>query len=230
MFNENNIKSEMDDNKLENVSMTADELADFNKFRAEQRKKQEALELIQKKAVYEELVEDILRQAVFRLTAISASLSAEKRRVYDDFNAVIATKDEIFGLKEGQRSNTFTSKDGKTRLILGYNTIDAYSDTAEIGIAKVKEFMISLIDGDKTRALVNQINSLMAKDQKGNLKPSRVAQLSKLANELQSEELQEAVRFITDAYAPQLSKQFVRLQIKNGLNEWKDVPLGMTEA
>ena len=218
------------ENQKQTVEMSAEELAEFNSFKAEKEKEKKAQEMADKKVNYVQLVEETLQRTAERLQEVSGVLSKEKRNVYDDFNTIIEMKDEIFGLKEGQRTNTFTSKDGKIRLILGYNTVDAYSDTAEVGIAKVKEFMNSLIDSDKTRALVNQINAYMAKDQKGNLKPSRVALLTKLANELKSPELTEAVGYITDAYNPQLSKQFVRLQVKNDINEWKDVPLGMTEA
>lgn len=212
------------------IKMSAEELTDYNKYKEEQERKQKAKELAEKKMQYENLVEETISTTIDELKEVSKNLATAKKKVYDDFNTIIEMKDEIFGLKEGQRTNTFSTKDGNVRITLGYNTIDAYTNTVEIGIAKTKEYLDSLIEDRKTRALINQINALMSKDAKGNLKPSKVALLSKLANELNSAELQEAVKFITDSYYPQKSKQFVRAQIKNEYNEWEDIPLGMTEA
>ena len=72
--------------------------------------------------------------------------------------------------------------------------------------------------------------SLLAKDSKGTLKASKILQLRKMADESGNERFIEGVKIITEAYTPNISKQYVRCEIKNELGQWKSVPLGMTES
>ena len=71
---------------------------------------------------------------------------------------------------------------------------------------------------------------LLAKDQKGNLKASRIIQLRKIAEESGNDRFMEGVRIIEEAYRPAISKQYIRVEIKDANGMWKNIPLGMTEA
>lgn len=53
---------------------------------------------------------------------------------------------------------------------------------------------------DETKAMINQIMRLIARDQNGNLKASKVLQLDTLAEELHNERLSEGIAIIKESY------------------------------
>lgn len=107
---------------------------------------------------------------------------------------------------------------------------DGYLDTADEGIAIIKEYIQSLATDDKSKSLVGMVMNLLAKDQKGTLKASRIIRLRKIAEESGDERFMDGVRIIEDAYRPEVSKTFIRAEVKDENGAWKSVPLGMTEA
>ncbi|MGC8825367.1 MAG: DUF3164 family protein, partial [Bacteroidales bacterium] len=109
-------------------------------------------------------------------------------------------------------------------------TTDAYRDTVNEGIAIVKEAIVGMAKDDDSRALVEAILKLLSKDQKGNLKASRVLQLRQLADRIGNERLIEGVKIIEESYQPQITKTFIRAEYKNESGAWVSIPLGMTEA
>lgn len=74
------------------------------------------------------------------------------------------------------------------------------------------------------------VMKLLAKDQKGTLKASRIIQLRKIAEDTGSERFLEGVRIIEEAYSPAISKTYVRAEYKDDKGVWISIPLGMTEA
>ena len=176
------------------------------------------------------LVNDEVEASMATLLRTAESLSGVKQRVLDNFRTIIEMKQELMQTPSDQRSHTFTNMDGTKRIILGYYTLDGYSDMAEDGVVKVKEFIQSLAKDDESRILVDSILKLLSKDQKGTLKASRVIQLRKMAEASGSDLFIEGVRIIEESYRPVISKQFIRAEYKNENSEWVSVPLGMTEA
>ena len=94
----------------------------------------------------------------------------------------------------------------------------------------MKEYISSLANDEKTEALVNMVFRLLARDAKGTLKASRIVQLRKVAQDTGDERFLEGVRIIEESYQPEVSKQFIRAEVKNENGMWKPIPLGMTES
>ena len=107
---------------------------------------------------------------------------------------------------------------------------DGYRDTVEDGIAIVKEYIASLANDEKTQALVNMVFRLLSRDAKGTLKASRIVQLRKVAEDTGDARFLEGVRIIEESYQPEVSKQFIRAEVKDKNGMWKPIPLGMTES
>lgn len=139
-------------------------------------------------------------------------------------------KAELFKARAEQRTHTFTNSDGNMRIILGQYTTDGYRDTVEDGIAIVKEYIMSLAADEKTQALVNMVFRLLSRDKQGTLKASRIVQLRKIADEIGNERFMEGVRIIEESYQPEISKQFIRAEVKDNNNQWRPISLGMTES
>ncbi len=191
-----------------------------------ERKKREAID------TYKDLVSEAVDDSFKILQEQSDALAETKSGVYKMFETVKSMKADLFKTKEnGQWSHTFTNKEGNRRITLGTNTLDNYDDTAEDGIAMVNEYLDSLAEDNPSAAkAVTICRSLMARDKKGNLKPSKIVTLYKHAKESGSDKFMDGVEIIMNAYKPVPSKTYVRAEFKNDKGEWINVPLGMTEA
>lgn len=224
----------MEENKnMTAVEMTAEEKAQFEAFKREQERKQKMQERKDNREAYSQLVDEQIETAIPELRSLSEQIATVKRTVFGNFKEVLRMKEEVMHMsrKGGQFSHTFTNSTSTMRLTLGANTIDSYRDTAEDGIAMVKEYITSLAKDDDTRLLVDTILRLLAKDQQGNLKASRVLQLKQMAEQTGDERFIEGVQIIMEAYQPTTTKQYIRAEIKDAdTGAWKSIPLSVTDA
>ena len=218
--------------KRETIYVTADEMAEFLKFQAEKAKKAEEERVKAEREQYKQLVDEEIDASIPILLSISDEIKKSKSKVMDNFKTILQMKSELFKtkVKDDQRSHTFTNSEGNKRISLGVHVTDGYRDTVEDGIAIVKEYISSLANDEKTEALVNMVFRLLARDAKGTLKASRIVQLRKVAQDTGDERFLEGVRIIEESYQPEVSKQFIRAEVKNENGMWKPIPLGMTES
>nr|DAM28344.1 MAG TPA: Protein of unknown function (DUF3164) [Caudoviricetes sp.] len=221
----------MDETKKTTVEMTAEDAAQFAAFKAEQEKKARQQQRKENRAMYAQLVDEQVALAIPELMSLSEQIKTVKNTVFGNFKSVLDIKADVMSLTKegGQHSHTFTTSDGNMRITLGCNTIDAYRDTVEDGIAMVRSYIESLAKDDNSRALVNAVMRLLARDQKGTLKASRVLQLRKMADESGDETFQEGVRIIEESYQPTETKLYIRAEFKDDKG-WHIIPLSVTDA
>jgi len=213
------------------VTMSAAELAEFEAFKAAQAAKRAKDERKQNLDTFNAMIDEQIACAIPELKDISEQLSTVKKTVFENFRALLDMKKDIMKMtKDGQRSHTFTTSDGQSRIELGFYQIDNYKDTVNDGIALVKDYITSLAETDETKALVDMVLKLLSKDQKGNLKASRVLQLRQIAEQINNDRFTEGVEIIMNSYAPIASKQFIRAFIKGEDGEWLPIPLSITDA
>lgn len=222
----------MEENKMKTVEMTAEEQAEYAAFKAAKAKKEAEERAKAEREQYKAMVDEEIENSIPILQSISEQIKESKQKVLDNFKAILEMKVELFKIKvkDDQRSHTFTNSKGDQRITLGVYVTDGYRDTVEDGIAIVKEYISSLANDEKTEALVNMVFRLLARDAKGTLKASRIMQLRKLAQDTGDERFLEGVRIIEESYQPEISKQFIRAEMKNENGMWKPIPLGMTES
>ena len=213
------------------VTMSAAELAEFEAFKAAQAAKRAKDERKQNLDTFNQMIDEQVACAIPELKDISEQLSTVKKTVFENFRALLDMKKDIMKMtKDGQRSHTFTTSDGQSRIELGFYQLDNYKDTVNDGIALVKDYITSLAETDETKALVDMVLKLLSKDQKGNLKASRVLQLRQIAEQINNDRFTEGVEIIMNSYAPIASKQFIRAFIKGEDGEWLPIPLSITDA
>ncbi|MDR0828796.1 MAG: DUF3164 family protein [Prevotellaceae bacterium] len=210
---------------------TREEMEEFWAFKADKAKKEKAERDKQDRDAYRQIVNQSVEEILPLLVETSELLARRKAMVYDTFKNALEMKMQLFDNKSDNISHTFTNKECTKRIIIGSNQTDNYDITAEDGIAMIKSCITELGTDDKSKALVSAVLRLLSRDQKGNLKASRVLQLQKTADELGDERLIEGVKIIREAYNPIESKTYVRAEIKDEkTNAWVSVPLGITEA
>jgi hypothetical protein len=177
------------------------------------------------------MVDEEVATAIPVLRELSESIKTVKETVYGNFNTILNMKSEVLGLaKDDQCSHQFTNTEGTMRIILGVNAIDNYRDTVNEGVAMVKQYIEGLAKDDDTKALVNAVLRLLAKDSTGSIKASRVLQLRKMAEDSGNDVFLEGVRIIEESYQPTTTKRFVRAQYKGENGAWINIPLSMTDV
>jgi hypothetical protein len=220
----------MDEKARTTVEMTAEEQEQFAAFKAEQERKARMERRKENRQAYAQIVDEQVQLAIPELMSLSEQIKTVKNTVFSNFRAVLAMKEDVMSLTQaGQHSHTFTTSDGLMRLTLGVNTIDAYRDTVEDGIAMVRKYIESMAKDDNSRALVNAVLRLLSRDQKGTLKASRVLQLRKMAEDTGDETFIEGVKIIEESYQPSETKQYIRAEYKDDKG-WHVIPLSVTDV
>jgi hypothetical protein len=212
------------------VIMTEEEMREYEAFQREKARKAVESQKKGERETYRQLVSETVDDVFPALVSESDKLAKLKQGVYDRFREALELKAQIFGVKDEQRSHTFSNAEGTRRITLGNHITDGYTDTAEEGISIAKQFLQSLAKDEQSKALISTILRLLSRDMKGSLKASRVLQLRRTAEELGNERLLDAVRIIEESYRPEISKQYVRAEYRDDNNAWISVPLGMTES
>lgn len=218
--------------KNQTVVMTETEKAEFDAFRQAKAKKAAEEKARADREMYKQMVDEEIERSIPVLQGISEQIKVSKQSVLDNFKTILEMKSDLFRtkVKDDQRSHTFTNSNGDQRITLGVYVTDGYRDTVEDGIAIVKEYITGLAKDEKTKALVNMVLKLLSRDAKGTLKASRIVQLRKVAEETGDESFLEGVRIIEEAYQPEVSKLFIRAEVRDKNGMWKPIPLGMTES
>lgn len=220
----------MDEKARTTVEMTAEEQEQFAAFKAEQERKARMERRKENRQAYAQIVDEQVQLAIPELMGLSEQIKTVKSTVFSNFRAVLAMKEDVMSLTQaGQHSHTFTTSDGLMRLTLGVNTVDAYRDTVEDGIAMVRKYIESMAKDDNSRALVNAVLRLLSRDQKGTLKASRVLQLRKMAEDTGDETFIEGVKIIEESYQPSETKQYIRAEYKDDKG-WHVIPLSVTDV
>ena len=215
--------------------LSDEEVALLNQARADKAKREAEEKHAQEVKTYKELVDEAVNLTVPEAQDISRILEQKKAAIFERFHSIISMKDELFSgsskAKDGRFTDTFTNKDSTARVTLGFNTNDAYDDTYTAGVEKVKEYIQSLASDDKSRQLAEMVNTLlMERSKAGQLKAQNVLRLESMANEIGDPTFIEGMRIIRDAYRPDRTKQFVKVEVKDSTGKFQTISLNMTNC
>lgn len=214
------------------VVITAEELREYKALKAKQEREEQAQMAAEERKVYREMAMQTVDEMFPKVKELNAILRKGRQEVWEAFEAIIDAKCQLFSetLREGQRSHSFIGQDGTKRIIIGRHQRDNWDDTVEAGIAQVKEYVSSLARDKETETLVSMLLDLLAKDKQGNLQVDKVLQLSKYAQDSDSDIFREGVRIIQESYRPELTKLFIRAEERTPEGKWVNIPLNITEA
>lgn len=210
-------------------SLSKEEKAQLMRELREQQKADKAAKEAEKSA-YVEIREQLVRSKFTKLQALSEQISELKREIFEDSKSLIELKESALQVKLGRHTDKFTTKDGSISINLGRRTTEAWDDTVDAGIEKVQQFIKNMARDDNSATLVETILRLLAKDQKGVLRASKVLELSKLAEKIDDEEFIEGINIIKNAYRPQESCRFIEVKYKNDEGKLKSLPLSMSSV
>lgn len=197
----------------------------------ETQQKEQSQRIREERSNYKLLVDDVVTMLFPELQEASEKLSMVKTKVFSDLNTLVKMKAELYDREEDQFSHSFTTSDGLLSITIGRNVSDGWDDTVNTGIAKVNDFVQGMAKDDNSQKLVNTVLRLLSKDNKGNLKASRVLVLKKLSEDTGDKNFIDAIQIIQDAYRPVPSQEFVRCVYKDAKTGGKKIlPLSISEA
>ena len=104
----------------EQVTMTPEEWAEYEEFRAAKAREREEAARKQQREEYARLVDDEVATAVAQLGELSEQMRMIKDTIYDNFKTILKMKDEVMHLSRegGQHTHTFTSSDSRYRITI----------------------------------------------------------------------------------------------------------------
>jgi len=177
---------------------------------------------------YRELVDEFVKKNIAKLEALSSEMMRVKEEHFSDSETLIEMKNELFKVKGDRRTDQLTTRDGRMTLQLGRRTYEGWDDTVDAGVQIVKEYMASLATDETTGAEIETIMRLLSRDQKGNLKASKVLELDKLAKRTGDERLMEGIEIIKSSYRPVPSVQFIEASVKDAKGVSHSIPLSLS--
>ncbi len=216
--------------------LSDEEVALLEQARAEKAKREAEEKHAEDVKAYKDLVDEAVNATVPEAEDVSRMLEQRKAGIFERFHGIIAMKEDLYKgsksmAKEGRFTDSFTNKSGTARVTLGFNTNDAYDDTYTAGVDKVKEYIQSLASDDKSRQLAEMVNTLlMERSKAGQLKAQNVLRLENMANESGDPTFIEGMKIIRDAYRPERTKQFVKVEVKDASGKFQTISLNMTNC
>ena len=213
--------------------LTAEEKSNL-KAQLEAEEKTEKDRVKRERETYEQIKNAQVLTTYKQLQEISSNLELAKQKVFENFQAILKMKQELFNLTEEkmltQESHTFTSTDGAVSIMIGHNVIDNWDETVSVGIEGVNQWLNKLIQDENSAMLVGLIRDLMKPNKDGALKANRILDLSKKAAEIGDKELIRHVDMIRDAYRPTKTGTFVKVRYvdEQGQKQW--LALSMSAA
>ncbi len=189
--------------------------------KAKAQKRQEEIE------DYKDLVVKTVSEQTIELQQVSNMLSLAKANVFGNFASIIELKQELYGTKSSQQSHTFSDNKGNS-ITIGYRVIEKFDDTLDMGISLVNKYLDSLATDEKSKRLVGYINKLLKKDQKGNLRASRVVELQNIAEKEDNEDLTRGVEIIRKSYKPVRSRIFIEAETTGANDKKQSIGLSIT--
>lgn len=192
------------------------ELAEQEK--AEKRKREENVE------AYKSLVDELVAKVAPDLADFGTMQNIKVEETFKAFGEALKLKKELYGFKDDQASHTFTARDGSASIIIGYNEIIGFDGTESAGVIKIRDFIKTLAADDENRlVLAGLLETFMKPNKKGELNPTRVAELVAQKDKVNNPDFHEGVDIIVNAQFKTRTTTYVKgwYKRKDGEKELK---------
>ncbi|WP_017258429.1 DUF3164 family protein [Pedobacter arcticus] len=192
------------------TDLTPEQKAELKNELANEEKAEKAKREADKVAL-REMIDTMVTNKTPELVDFGAMQNKVVDSVFKDFESIISLKNELYGIKEGQASHTFSARDGNSSITMGYNETIGFDGTEGAGVAKIKEVIANLSSDDDNRGvLADLLNTFMKPDKKGNLNPTRVAELNSKKEKVNNPLFTEGVDIIIDAQFKTRTSMYIR--------------------
>ena len=151
-------------------------------------------------AAYKALVDETVAKLAPELADFGTLQNIKVEETFKAFGEALKLKKELYGYKDDQASHTFTARDGSASIVVGYNEIIGFDGTESAGVQKIRDFIKTLAADDANRqVLANLLETFMKPNKKGELNPTRVAELVAQKDKVDNELFHDGVDIIVNA-------------------------------
>lgn len=180
--------------------------------------------------VYKELSSKSVDDVFPSIVKVHNEMSLMKGKVFRTFMSLVDMKVELYEVKKTQQSHTFMNAAGDKKVRIGYRVYDRYDDTKEAGIEKIYTYLGNLATDAGGKELMKAVDNLLKRDEAGNLKPGRVIELIKMAQESNSPLFKDGVEIIKEAHYFEQSAYYVEAEYKDENGNWHNVGLSVSSV
>lgn len=214
------------------VTITLDQLTEEQKnaLRAQvlEEERAKASQAQNERQAYKELVEENIPQLIRKIKKVHHYLRVVKTQIVKDLEYLVNQKKEVYNVENNQKSHTFTTKDGKLRIVYGYKMVRGWDGTEAAGVGLIKDYVAKHSKTAEGLELSKVILNLLKEDKDGNLKPNRAMELYQLKNKIHDEDFVKGVEIIMEAYREYDSALFIEAYEKDEtLNKYKPIQLSL---
>ncbi len=175
--------------------------------------KAKAEEKKQNRLAYKDMVEDTVNSFAPELAEFGKAQTTIVNKAFDMFKHALELKKELYGYEDKQASHTFTTENAS--VTIGYNEIISFDGTQSAGVSKIREFISSLAADDENRGvLADLLETFMKPNKKGELNPTRVAELIAKKDKIKDDLFHEGVDIIVAAQFKSRTSTFVKGWVK----------------
>ncbi|MFA9212507.1 MAG: DUF3164 family protein [Candidatus Methylacidiphilales bacterium] len=183
----------------------------------------------QERKKYKELQSEIVTEIVTQLQANADKMKADKTKAFNDLATLAVSKGEVFDVKDTQKTHTFTTLDGNSRILMGVREVNSWDGTEESGVAKIKEYLHGLATDAKAARLVDMVNGMLKTDKNGSLDPRIIMELAKMADDAGSDLFTDGINIIQQAYRLTGTTVFLEASVKDKLGKWRNINKDFSE-
>jgi len=193
-------------------------LEDKQKLKAQLEAETKAAKQKQKedRKAYKQLTSEFVERNIDELLNHNDITGIIIENLFKDYNPIKKLKQSVYGTEE-QDSYTSTLPDGSASISIGRNVSIKFDGTETAGIQKIRDFLVSLSDetsGDNTKKLSKSVDTLLKLNPKtGQLNPSKIIELSNLADEFNDDRFDDGLAIIINAQ--------IRTQTSMYVSGWK---------
>lgn len=175
--------------------------------------KAKAEEKKQNRLAYKDMVEDTVNSFAPELAEFGKAQTEIVNKAFDMFKHALELKKELYGYEDKQSSHTFTTENAS--IMIGYNEIISFDGTQSAGVSKIRGFISGLAADDENRAvLADLLETFMKPNKRGELNPTRVAELIAKKDKIKDEQFHEGVDIIVAAQFKSRTSTFVKGWVK----------------
>lgn len=197
-------------------------------YQAEEREKRE--KMIQGRKALIDLEDEAVNEMFQEAEMISNNIVEFKRRWMVRLEPLKGMKVDYTKASPNQASYTYNTKDGKKQAIVCQNKADRYDDGIQAGIDFAKEWLNAQVVDDKSEQLIDIIEGLLAKGNKGTYSPSNLMRFVATANEKDEPLLKKAAECILESLRKEATSVSIRMWKTDDNGIKRIVPLSATKA
>lgn len=191
--------------------------------KAEKEKKADDIE------AYKKIVDELVMAVAPDLADFGTLQNIKVEETFRAFQQALALKKDLFGYKDDQASHTFTARNGLGSVVIGYNEIIGFDGTENAGVIKIREFIKTLAADDENRlVLADLLETFMKPNKKGELNPTRVAELNAKKKSVNNDLFSEGVDIIVNAQFKTRTTTYVKGWFKRETGDGKELKMEFT--